>query len=221
MKKISEKYFINDDKNYAKKGIEEILTEDEKILWKGKPRLLSFILSAFFKGFIFVLIWLVFDATFIGLLFTFVQDIPTPLIVFIVIFFILHLIPVWIWIYGLISATKRQKLEEYAFTDKRIIIKKGFIGSKIDSIYYTSLDSVNLKVGIIEKMCKVGDIYLVSEGKNVVLEDIRDPYFISQRLQKIAMDIKSDIIYPNALRPNENNGYKTKYNGIDKNHTNL
>ena len=138
-----------------------------------------------------------------------------PVLIFIIIFFVLHLIPVWIWIYGIVSAFKRQKLEEYAFTDRRIIVKKGFIGSKIDSIYYTSLDSVNLKVGIIEKMCKVGDIYIVSEGKNIVLEDIKDPYFISQRLQAIAMDIKSDIIFPNALRPKENAGYKTKYKGSD------
>lgn len=139
-----------------------------------------------------------------------------PVLIFIIIFFVLHLIPVWIWIYGIVSAFKRQKLEEYAFTDRRIIVKKGFIGSKIDSIYYTSLDSVNLKVGIIEKMCKVGDIYIVSEGKNIVLEDIKDPYFISQRLQAIAMDIKSDTIFPNALRPNENTGYKTKYKGSDR-----
>lgn len=215
MKKINEKYFINKDKDYSKQSIESVLLDDEKILWKDKPRLLSFVLSAIFKQLVFVIVFLGFDIVFLTLLFNFVPNIPMPVLIFIIVFFVLHLIPVWIWIYGIVSAFKRQKLEEYAFTDRRIIVKKGFIGSKIDSIYYTSLDSVNLKVGIIEKMCKVGDIYIVSEGKNIVLEDIKDPYFISQRLQAIAMDIKSDIIFPNALRPKENAGYKTKYKGSD------
>ena len=45
------------------------------------------------------------------------------------------------------------------------------------------------------------------------MEDITDPYFIYSQLKKIANDIKQDILYPNALRPEENPGYKTSYKG--------
>ena len=78
-------------------------------------------------------------------------------------------------------------------------------------INYSSISSVNLKIGLVERLCKVGDIYIVADNKKYILEDIKDPYFIYERLQKIANDIKSDIIYPNNYRPKENYGYKTSY----------
>ena len=59
-------------------------------------------------------------------------------------------------------------------------------------------------------MLKVGDIYITSNNKAQVLWDIENPYIISNKLQKIVSDIKTDIQYPNALRPETNSGYKTK-----------
>ena len=44
----------------------------------------------------------------------------------------------------------------------------------------------------------------------MTLLDIEKPY---TRLQKIVLDIQSDIEFPNAYRPSENPGYKTKYKG--------
>ena len=64
-------------------------------------------------------------------------------------------------------------------------------------------------------MCEVGDIYLVFGNQNVTVEDIVVPYFIQDILQACANDIKSDIIYPNALRPDVNPGYKTSYKEKD------
>lgn len=210
MKKINEKYFINTEKMNSN-SIESLLSSGEEILWQGKPYRKSFILSSIFRYFFIALIWLAFDGTAIGFIIGFRESIPWFAILIISIFFLFHLIPVWLWIYDIISASKRQKLEDYVFTDQRIIVKKGFIGANIVSIYYSSLVSINLKIGIIEKMCKVGDIYIVSQNSKIVLEDIKDPYFIATKLQKIAHDIKTDVLFPNALRPKENKGYNTKY----------
>lgn len=212
MKKIDDKYFIKDKKVNYNPSIEQVLANDEVILWKGKPRKLSFILSIIFKFLPFVIIWLAIDISLIVMMSSFFSEIPLPAIIFLIIFFILHLLPVWIWISSIITASRRQKLEEYAFTGSRIVIKTGFIGANISSINYSSISSVNLKIGIIERLCKVGDIYIVADNKKYILEDIKDPYFIYEKLQKIANDIKSDIIYPNNYRPSENNGYKTSYN---------
>ena len=44
-----------------------------------------------------------------------------------------------------------------------------------------------------------------------VLSDIKNPYVIANKLQKIINDIKSDIYFPNDLRPKENKGYNAKY----------
>ena len=199
MKTVDEKYFINDTKgnNFS---IEDSLSSDESLLWKGKPLRKSFILNSVLKFLPFALIWLIFDTLFIVLLVLNVEEIPTIVIVFLAIFFLFHLIPVWLWIYSIISASKRQKIEEYAFTNKRILIKQGFIGSTIISVFYDSINSVNLKIGIIEKMCHVGDIYILSNNQKVVLEDILDPIFITTKLQDIALTNKKDIYFPNDLR---------------------
>ena len=199
MKTVDEKYFINDTKgnNFS---IEDSLSSDESLLWKGKPLRKSFILNSVLKFLPFALIWLIFDTLFIVLLVLNVKEIPTIVIVFLAIFFLFHLIPVWLWIYSIISASKKQKIEEYAFTNKRILIKQGFIGSTIISVFYDSINSVNLKIGIIEKMCHVGDIYILSNNQKVVLEDILDPIFITAKLQDIALTNKKDIYFPNNLR---------------------
>ena len=60
-------------------------------------------------------------------------------------------------------------------------------------------------------MLKVGDIYINSKNKAQILYDIEDPYFITQKLQEIVVDIKTDIEFPNEFRPSENPGYGTRY----------
>ncbi len=214
MKKVDNNYFINKNNVNYEPSIEESLNQDETIIWKGKPKKSSFILNSILKFLPFALIWLIFDGFMIGFICGFNSELPLPILIFLIFFFLFHLLPVWIWISNLITVNKRLKIEEYAFTEQRIIIKRGFIGANIISINYSSLTSVNLRIGLIERFCKVGDIYLVSsDNQKNVLEDISDPYFIYSKLQKIANDIKSDILYPNNLRPSENSGYKTSYKG--------
>lgn len=212
MKKIDERYFIKPQGSNPNESIEAVLDSEEKILWRGKPCRKSFILSAFFKMLPFVLIWILFDGGFIAALVLTADGLPWYVYLIIALFFLFHLVPVWFWIAGIIGAGRRQKLEEYAFTDRRIVIKKGLISSNIESISYESVSSVNLKIGFVEKLCHVGDIYIFSEGnRRSIIEDIADPYFIYGSLQKIAADIKADIIYPNSYRPDANPGFKTSY----------
>ena len=40
--------------------------------------------------------------------------------------------------------------------------------------------------------------------------DIEDCYEVYKKIQKIIVDIQTDIEHPNALRPEENPGYKSK-----------
>ena len=215
MKKIDPKYFINENNVNYLPTIDEILDDGEEILWKGKPKKISYILNSCLKFLPIALVWLAFDIGFIVMMTHVMNEIDWWLILIFVIFFMFHLLPVWLWISSIVTSFRRLKIEEYAFTNKRIIIKKGLIAADIKSINYESLTSVNIRIGIIERMCKVGDIYIVKKKKKYVIEDISDPYFIYQKLSKIANDIKSDIIYPNAYRPNENPGFKTSYKNKD------
>ena len=99
------------------------------------------------------------------------------------------------------------------FTDKRIIIKSGAIGVDINNIYYTDITGVNLRVGLSDRLLHVGDIYISGKGKAQVLWDIENPYPVVNDLQKIVNDIKTDTYFPNDLRPDTNEGFRTKYTG--------
>lgn len=100
---------------------------------------------------------------------------------------------------------------EYIFTDRRIIIKSGLIGIDVNNIFYADIQSVNLKVGLVDKLLHVGDIYISGSAQAQVLWDIENPYDVTSRLQKIVNDIKTDIYFPNALRPDTNSGFDTQY----------
>lgn len=195
-------------------AVEDILEKDEKILQRLKPNAKVIRLEAIFKGMPLALLWFSIDAVFIVTMFTTgaVEEAPW-MIAFMVGFFALHLLPVWLYIANLIKKLAGYKNIEYVFTDKRIIIRSGLVGIDFKSIYYTSLESVNLKVGLFDRLFKVGDIYLKANTQTAVLEDIENPYVYLSKLQKIALDIKSDIYYPNDLRPSENHGYQTEYKG--------
>lgn len=214
MKRIDENYFkINDGMNQNK--IEDILDEGENILWREKPNKKAYLWSCVFGMLPIALLWLLFDGAFIAMMVTdgAFEEIPIGFVIGLCAFFLLHLLPVWLWVGNIVRGYLEIKNIEYAFTEKRIIVRSGVIGIDFKNIYYTDVQSVNLKVGISDKIFKVGDVYIKANNESVVLFDIKNPYQITSKLQKITLDIKADIYYPNALRPEENPGYNTKYKG--------
>lgn len=211
MAKLDENYFKIDPSSRDLKKIEDVIGSDEQILWSGKPKKRAYLINAFTKMLPIALIWLLFDGAFIGLMIGTMDEIPTAIKIFMVVFFLFHLMPVWIWLSHVLTANRQHENLEYAFTNKRIIIKSGIIGIDFKNIYYSEIDSVNLKVGIVDRIEKVGDIYIKSNGGANVLYDLENPYTLTEKLQKIVVDIKTDIQFPNNLRPTDNDGYSTKY----------
>ena len=195
------------------------LVEGETLIWKAKPKKSAFIINKSITMAPFAILWLAFDSSFITMMFK--SETPTEMLWFIIPFFALHLMPVWIWLANVLTASRKWKNTSYYVTDKRIIIENGFVAGNFQTIYYKDLTNVSLHLGVIDKMLGVGDIYLetvggnyVQNGRNLVAQtflDIENPQEIYPKLQKIVMDIQTDIEYPNALRPGENPGYNTKY----------
>ena len=209
------------DENYFKmptvmhnRSIEEILG-GETLLLKVKPKKNAFIFNSIVKFLPIGLFWFLIDAGIIcGIAFT--DSVPKMLWAFLVPFFAVHMIPVWICVANCVKAGKSWKNLEYAFTERRIIIRSGIIGINVVNVYYADIRGVNMRIGIFDRMFKVGDIYISSEGQSQVLYDLENPYFILDRIQKIVLDLKTDVYFPNNLRPANNSGYKTKYNPEDE-----
>jgi len=209
MGKIDESYFIKDPIKQNK--IEDILDEDEKILVELKPNKTAYILEYILRSLPIVLIWAGFDISVLVMIAKSGAFAHTIAVVMISIFFALHLLPIWMFIAGLIKNTAGFKNLQFYLTDKRIIGRSGLIGIDFKSIFYSDIVGVNVKVSITDRILKVGDIYISAKEQSMCINDVKDPYFYMSRLQKISLDIKADIYYPNDLRPDENHGYNTKY----------
>ena len=216
MANYNEKYFLKTE-SLEKNNIEDLLSPGEEILWRGKPNRKAYVLSKIFHMLPLIIFWLLIDVgiiTFMAVNGVF-SVMPWYLVLFLVVFFLIHLTPFWLWLSNIITASIQQKNIEYALTTNRVILRTG-IFIDVQNIYYADIVSVNLRVGIIDKMCKVGDIYIVSKFGSHVLFDVSRPYETVSRLQKIIQDIKTDVYYPNELRPQTNPGYNTKYEGQGK-----
>lgn len=207
------KYYGN---SYGQAGsIEGMLMPDESVIWKGMPKKSAFILNSTIKMAPFAIIWLLFDGF---MIFSFAfSGAMKSMLWFIIPFFAFHLMPVWIWLYQMITAVGRWKNTEFAVTNKRIILRNGLVGFQYQSVYYTDISNVSLHVGAIDRMLGVGDIYIIMNpymdtGKDApVILDVEEPQRVYSLLQQTVVDIQTDIHYPNALRPDTNPGYHTQY----------
>ncbi len=218
------KYYGSSNVTYN--DIEGQLMPDESIIWKGIPKRNAFIINSSLTMLPVALIWLMIDGSFI---FSFIQtsefvgtEVFSGMTFFFIGFFALHLMPVWIWLYGVLTANGRWKNTQYAVTNKRIIIRNGLIGYQYNSFYYTDISNVTLKVGVIDRMLGVGDIMIslnhaigtTKKGNPIhttSILDVENPDHVMQIVQKTIMDMQTDIHYPNALRPEVNPGYHTEY----------
>jgi hypothetical protein len=98
------------------------------------------------------------------------------------------------------------------------MFRGGFFGVDYASIDYDSIQNAAVNVNPLEKLFRVGTIKVFSgqrdhNGINVAQNIccIPFPYETYKKMKSIAVDIKSDINYPNKLRPEDNPGYNSKY----------
>tara|TARA_R100001377_G_C3160149_1_gene99423 strand:+ start:225 stop:794 length:570 start_codon:yes stop_codon:yes gene_type:complete len=180
-----------------------VLDDDEKILWQEKPYFLLFVLnfSHLLIGFGALSLYLIFGSDEIKIL----NDIVH--FILLIYFFapIIYLIAVYPNTF-------------YALTNRRVMFRGGFFGVDYASIDYDSIQNAAVNVNPLEKIFRVGTIQVFSgqrdhNGTNVAhnICCIPFPYETYKKMKSIAIDIKSDISYPNKLRPEDNPGYNSKY----------
>ena len=220
--------------NYAKSDLELMIGNDEKILWQGKPNKRGFILEGIFNPLLpFAFIWFLFDAFFIAaIIIGPAAKYPEGMIAFPLVFMMIHMMPVWIYLAGVIFVFRKYRHTEYIITNKGVYVSGGMFSYTCNMKPFTELARVNIHRGIIDQMIGVGDVVLTSSnvadvyGSNVrmngrpmevglSIEDIANYGEIFSMIKKLQEDIYTDTMYPNDLRPEENHGYRTKYNGLD------
>lgn len=211
------------DNNNELKGL---VGNNEKIFYEGKPDFKCFIFESIFNPMLpIALVWFLFESFFIGAFLSGPEAGGMGL--FFVGFFLFHLMPVWIYLGGVIFSIRRYRNTYYIVTDKAVYISNGVFTKNYHNKPFAELSHVNLHRGIFDQMFGVGDIMLTSSqlvnnttygnsditvaGINInSISNYQEVYNIIKKLQQ---DIYTDVMYPNDLRPKENHGYNTEYKG--------
>ena len=190
-----------------------VLAAGEHILWSGKPKKNAFIASHSLTMMPIAIVWICFDFTAISSIFS-----SGNIQWFLIGFFALHMMPVWIWLGSRITAPKRWRNTNYYVTNRRIIIQGGFLAVNEKSLFFKEIRSVQSKVGLFDKLSGTGSILFNAEmisGNNKAtppsFQYLENAGAVYQRVQRTVLDMQTDMEYPNALRPEENPGYKTDY----------
>lgn len=192
-----------------------VLAAGEAVLWRGKPKKSAFIATKSLTMLPIALVWLCLDSVLIGQIFE--GDGPNLILIP---FTLLHLMPVWIWLGSALTASRRWKNTNYYVTSRRIIIQGGFLAVNETSVFYKDLRNAQLRIGLLDKLFHTGDIVfdngvIVYNQKNrqhgPVMEDLEDAQGVYSRIQKIILDMQTDMEFPNAYRPEYNPGYHTEY----------
>lgn len=196
--------------------IEVFKTNEENVLWTGKANKAVYIKECIFTPLLlFALIWLAIDC---GVIFGFIFGMGSgaPLY-FIIPFFILHLMPVWIYLFRVIFSFVRWKNLEYMVTDKAVYCLSGVFTTNCVRKTFQEITNVSVHQGIIDKHHNVGDVFIIANGKiGVNIVDIEDYLEVYKLITKTSTDIYSDTMFPNDYRPKENHGYQTEYRGNEK-----
>lgn len=199
--------------------LKTIVGSSEKILYEGKPNKKCYIFESIFNPLLpFALLWSIIDFSISGV---FLAGSSGNMSFFIIPFLLLHMMPVWIYLGGILFTARRYKNTAYIVTDKAIYVSGGIFTQNINTKPFAELSHINLHRGIFDQMFNVGDIIattnqLAQNGSSVTINisSISNYLDVYNMVKKLQTDIYTDVMYPNAKRPNENPGYHTEYKGL-------
>ncbi len=206
-----------------KSDLEAMVGMNESILWRGRPDKKCFILESIFNPMLpFALFWAIVDLSVIGITF----GASGGMLMFIIPFMLLHLMPVWIYIGGVIMSFRKHRNTEYIITDKGIYVSGGIFAYKYEMKPFTDLSHINIHRGIFDQWLGVGDVVTVCShtgyssnsshshsSHGLTICDIPDYQQVFAMVKQLQTDIYADTQFPNDLRPGENHGYQTQYRG--------
>ncbi len=200
--------------------LKRLVGPDERILYEGKPNKKCYIFESIFNPMLpIAILWAVIDFGILGS--TLFSGNIGGMSIILIPFMFLHLMPVWIYLSGVLFSFRKYKNTSYIVTDRAIYVSSGLFTRNISTKPFAELSHIDLHRGIFDQMFNVGDIIattnqLDKNGKNatIVLSSISNYTEIYNLVKKLQIDIYSDIMYPNAKRPTENPGYNTKYKGL-------
>ncbi len=149
--------------------ITKALGSNETILWRGGPDKKCFILESIFNSMLPVaILWGAIDMfVFFSAMESMTPDPEADVapadytnLVPILIFILIHMMPVWIYLGGIIGSILKHKSIEYAFTNEAIYIVEGSLTVNLRRLAFKDIEYIDYKRGIFDSMLGVGDIVI-------------------------------------------------------------
>lgn len=198
--------------------LKQLVGNNEKIMYEGRPNKKCFLFESIFNPLLpFALIWAIIDFGIIGTVFG--QD-DGEFLGFMIPFFLLHLMPVWIYLGGVLLSFRKYRNTYYIVTDSSVYVSGGVFSKTFDTKPFQEMSRVNLHRGIFDQAFGVGDVIITSNQFNsngvtasMKINSISNYTEVYNLIKKLQKDIYTDAMYPNDLRPKENHGYNTEYKG--------
>lgn len=200
------------DKNLLPE-FESVKDDNEEILWTQKPKFTPYLISG--------LGLMAGAAIFVGIYLIFTQIGPKEAEFNNAFSRLFIILPIGFSLFAFLKKLLAYSNTVYAYTNRRVMIRTGFIGTDFKSIDYDKISDIEVTVNFVERAFNVGTIKFFSgrtetnDGATTKLYDrweaIPNPYEVFKKVKQISVDIKTDYNYPNALRPETNPGYNTRY----------
>ena len=227
----------NNSTNYnsgKNKDLRALIHSGERIMYEGKPSKACYFFESVFNPMLFIaLIWGAFDYFFLNQVvirgFT-----EAGMKEYLLVFFVIHLMPVWMYVFGVLLMFRKYRHTYYIVTDRAIYVSGGIFVRTYNTKPFAELSHIDLHRGIFDQMFGVGDIIATSSQMTtagsgntwytntnnarpavVRIDSIKDYDKVYRIVSKLQQDIYTDVQYPNDLRPSKNRGYKTKYSKDD------
>lgn len=187
-----------------KHDLKDFVNRDEKILWEGRPCTKNFFLESVFNRMLPVsLLWIVAEIYCVNVLKPFIGG---KFMLFLILFL---LMPVWMYLFGLIRSILRYKNMQYVVTDKNVYVSGGILVFNYKTKSFQEITSINVHQGIIDGILGTGDIIMSYSGfrfederydRNIIIEDISNYMEIYTLLKDRQREEYTDTMYPNNHR---------------------
>ena len=198
-------------------NMRDLVKSNEEVLWEGRPQKATTILEGIFNPMlILAILWGGFDITFLR----FAAEAGS----FFVLFILIHMLPVWIYLFGALTVFLKWRNVRFMVTTHGLYVSGGVFTFDYEMKPWTDIGHINIHQGVFDRMFGVGDVIFVcahntyqnsSEGhsshQNMKIYNIPDFQEVFKLVNNLQTDVYSDTMYPNAMRPENNPGYNTRY----------
>lgn len=203
---------------------ELIKNTGETVIWEGRPHKGVTILETIFNPMLgFALVWGMVDFGIIGGMLLSGEMRGQGTALFLVPFMLIHLMPVWMYLFGVLSSYLKWKNTRFMVTDRGLYVSGGVFTFNYEMKPWTDISHVGIHQGIFDRIFGVGDVVSTcahtntqhesSHSHDLRIYNIPDFLKVFQMVNDLQRDIYADTMYPNDLRPDTNSGYRTKYRG--------